>query len=456
LKFDLPGPEPGLVIVDDSKELLSVYEKYFKAAGLRIAAKFSNVEDTLTYFGTHGEAADDLVVLLDHRMGDVNALDIARRLKEKSQRRRIILTVTEGSIRFKIDERLFDDIIFKPFTISELIASIEKTASPIRLKGSRIFSKPEEIDNLLKQIISDCTEKLCSVRNPALIRNGAHLRGHISTYASALAKGLKVFLVTEINQENLIYCKQLMMNRGVQLRHLDGVTPNFVVWDEKHVAETVEKSSEAHPLGQLLYSNLESDVSRNQYLFEYFWKRARPADARIRELEGSPDLDKIRVISGYDDLLKIRLEMVREAQSSLDICALSGVVSKAMIPSAFQDHADAVARGVRVRYLFEIKSNEDVESARKLLNAGIEVRHLQNSVTVFGVSEKASIWMVTVKGAGINDETKGMYSMHSDYVEEYRSIFEVLWNSGVPARKMIMEFEENQKNDFSTSRLQKF
>ena len=79
------------------------------------------------------------------------------------------------------------------------------------------------------------------------------------------------------------------------------------------------------------------------------------------------------------------------------------------------------------------------------MQAGIEVRHHQNSVTLFGVSDKASISMVTVKDAGRNEETRGMYSRHPDYITEYKSIFEVLWNSAVPAIQRITEFEDKQQ-----------
>jgi CheY-like chemotaxis protein len=104
LKFDVPRRENALVIVDDSKDLISVYEKHFEAAGLRIVAKFSSGEDVLSYFATSRSDTVEAVVLLDHRMPDVDGLETARQLKERNPNQRIILTVMESPVKLKIDE----------------------------------------------------------------------------------------------------------------------------------------------------------------------------------------------------------------------------------------------------------------------------------------------------------------------------------------------------------------
>ncbi|MFI5419401.1 MAG: response regulator [Nitrososphaerales archaeon] len=446
MKFLVPRRNLTIVIVDDSRELVGVYEHYFKVAGLRVLEKFYSARDALNYFDSGENAAAASVVLVDQRLTGMSGLETARQIKLVNPNQRIILTVS-GKVEFKIDEKFFDGMVVKPFAMTEFLAEIERVTSPITIKGSRIFDDYEEIENLLRDIVSDSNEKLCSVRSPTLIRRGLHNNGHTASYVAATSKGLKVFLVTEVTRENLAYCKQLMLNRGVKLRHLEGVVPNFAVWDEKHSAESVLASSPSIPDGRVLYSNLESKVSQNKYLFEYLWNIATPAEEKIRELEASPDLNKASVVSGYDELLKIRLKVVREARASLDICALSQMVSKVIIPSLSQDHVDAIARGVRNRYLYEITSQEDVDSAKMLTNIGIDVRHLKNSVALFGVSEKACIWMVTVKDVGKNEETRGMYSTSPDYVEQYRSIFEVLWSSATPAVERIKEIEETQENE---------
>lgn len=214
LKFLVPRRNLTIVIVDDSRDLVDVYEHYFKVAGLRVLEKFYSGRDTLNYFNSGENAAAASIVLVDQRLTGMSGLETARQIKLVNPNQRIILTVS-GNAEFKIDEKFFDGMVVKPFAMTELFAEIERVTSPIRIKGSRIFDDYEEIENLLRDIVSDSNEKLCSVRSPTLIRRGLHNHGHTASYVAATSKGLKVFLVTEVTRENLAYCKQLMLNRGV-------------------------------------------------------------------------------------------------------------------------------------------------------------------------------------------------------------------------------------------------
>jgi len=450
--FDAPRRNFAIVIVDDSRHLVSVYEKFFETAGLDVVAKFYSGKELLTSFAGGKSDLEKAIILLDHAMPEMDGIETAKKVKKLNPSQRIVLAVVGDLTRIKIDQDLFVGTILKPFTLSELIKTIERISSSIRAKGSQIFSDPEQIENMIRDIVSESKEKMCSVRNPSMIRSGVHLKGHTSTYISAISKGLKVFVVTEINNENLAYCKQLMLNRGVHLRHLEGAIPNFAIWDEKHMMESVQIPSESAPYGHVLYSNLESDVNRNQYLFEYFWNIARPAKDRIRELEASSDQSKSTVITGYDEWLRIRMKILREAQVSLEICSVPEVISKIVIPSLGQDHRDTIKRGVRFRYLFDISMNS-IDSAQKLMDVGIEVQHLPNSSSVFAASEKAYFSIINAQDLSTGAKIQAVYSTEASYIEQHRSIFEALWNSAKPAIDRIKEItEENQGKELERSK----
>jgi FixJ family two-component response regulator len=445
LEFDLPVRDIGLIIVNSSLNLNQVYGKFFQTAGLKVKAKFRSGREVLTHLASNTKELTDAAVLFDNKLYDSEGKEVLKKLKELAPNLKIILISTSGrELSQNDDEKLFDGVVQKPFTISELVTEIERVSSHIQIKGSRIFQESEEIERLIRDIVANSKTKMCSVRNPTLIGTGPYVKGHTSTYVSAVSKGLKVFIVTEINRDNLATCKELMVNRGIELRHLARVVPNFNVWDEKYVLESIEGSSDLFPKGRVFYSNLESIVSRNQFLFNDLWKIAVPAKERIRELEASPDLSKVTVVANQNDLFKLRLEMVHEAEKSLDICAIPEIVSKFMIPRLLLDHVNSISRGVRNRYLFEIKSSEDIDSAKKLIDAGIEVRHIHNSVAAFGVSDKACISMVNVKDVGENEETRGVYSLHPDYVEQYRSIFEILWKDSISVDERVKEIESTK------------
>jgi CheY-like chemotaxis protein len=443
LKFNAPRRNLSIVIVDDSDELSTVYERYFKIIGLEVLAKFPSGVEFLSRFGKEKQAFTNSVILMDYNMPEIDGVETAKKLKKLNPGQTIILSTAEDLSNVKNHEGLFEAIIRKPFTLSELTKLIESLSSPIRVRGTRVLSDPEDIDSIILEIVADSEQKLCSVRNPSTIQAGAIPKGHVPSYVSSVSKGLKVFLVTEITRENLSFCRQLMMNRGVQLRHLDGVVPNLSIWDQKHVIEIVQDGSDSARLGHVLYSNLESKVSESQYLFEYFWNRASPAEERIRELEQSQESGNVTVVSGFEDNLRMRARMVHNSKVSYDICTVSGILSNGVTSKLKQECAEAIARGVHIRMIFEI-TKKDFAHCQELLKMGMEVRHLSKSTGSFALNEREFIGMITARHFGPNEDTRSIYSAYPDYVEEQRSIFEILWNSAMPATERLLEIEEEE------------
>ena len=64
-------------------------------------------------------------------MKKMDGVEIARRVRKLNPNQRIILSTGGDPTKFDFDEKLFDGIVNKSFTISELIAIMEKVASPI-------------------------------------------------------------------------------------------------------------------------------------------------------------------------------------------------------------------------------------------------------------------------------------------------------------------------------------
>jgi len=441
LKFDVPRHEIAIVIVDDSQALLRIYEEEFEAAGLKVVAKFSGGKEVLAFFASPHSAATHSIVLLDLEMPEMDVTETARQLKQLNPNQRIVLTTHQDLSEFHIDEKLFDGVIQKPFTIAEFLATIENLSSPIQVKGSRIFREPKEIESLLRNITIVSKERLCSVRSATTIQDGARMKEHISTYAQAVSKGLSVFMVTEITHDNFAFCKQLIMNRGVHLRHLPGVIPNLSVWDEKHMIEGLQLATDSSSDLQVLYSNLESEVKRGQHLFDSLWNSGYPSEKRIRELESLSNPTKLTVITGIDDLQKMRVGILRNAQASYDLCTTADHVSRLIILKVRSEYSEAIARGVHIRLIFNV-SRGDVDSCGELLKMGVDVRHLGNSAGVFGLTEKEFTEVETARCFENNDDIRAIYSDSPDLVEQHRSIFNVLWNSAIPATGRIKELEE--------------
>jgi two-component system, OmpR family, sensor histidine kinase VicK len=72
-------------------------------------------------------------------------------------------------------------------------------------------------------------------------------------YLNLKKRQVKIRFITEINNSNLFYCKELI--KISELRHLDGVKGNFGICDKKEylAAPTI---SETQPAPQLIYSTI--------------------------------------------------------------------------------------------------------------------------------------------------------------------------------------------------------
>ena len=100
----------------------------------------------------------------------------------------------------------------------------------------------------------------------------------------AKCKGIRIRYVTEITDENLTACKELMKVAAEEIRHLDGIKGTFYLSDTEYVAPAIfhEKGK---PASQMIYSNVREIVEHQQYIFDTLWNKAIPAQLKIKEIE---------------------------------------------------------------------------------------------------------------------------------------------------------------------------
>ena len=116
-----------------------------------------------------------------------------------------------------------------------------------------------------------------------LITNDSIRNAHLE----ALKRGIKTRFITQITEENVVYCKQLMTIVG-ELKHLEGIKGNFSVSESDYIAaaaiqEQQQQGQRAFP--QLIHSNAQAMVEQQHYFFETLWSKAISAEDRIGELE---------------------------------------------------------------------------------------------------------------------------------------------------------------------------
>jgi two-component system sensor histidine kinase VicK len=120
----------------------------------------------------------------------------------------------------------------------------------------------------------------------------------------------KLRYITEIKNDNIQYCKELM--KIGQVRHLDGIRINFVVTDTEYTSSAIIQQVHAHP--ECVYSNVRSIVEQQRYLFENLWNKAIPAERKISEIEEGVELEKTHVIQDPRIIQKLFVDMVKSVQ----------------------------------------------------------------------------------------------------------------------------------------------
>ena len=92
-----------------------------------------------------------------------------------------------------------------------------------------------------------------------------------NNYIAAKNRGVKIRFITEITEDNIHYCKELM-NIVTEFRHLDGLVGGIAVTESEYMTTTTLRKKEL--LTQVFYSNASEVVKQGQYIFDTFWNKA--------------------------------------------------------------------------------------------------------------------------------------------------------------------------------------
>jgi two-component system, OmpR family, sensor histidine kinase VicK len=105
-----------------------------------------------------------------------------------------------------------------------------------------------------------------------------------NAFLDAKSRGVKLRYVTEVTDDNIVYCKELLKIVN-ELHHIEGIKGNFYVSETEYIAPaTLHKKG--RPASQITYSNVKEIVEHHKhYVFDTFWSRAMPAEQRIKEIE---------------------------------------------------------------------------------------------------------------------------------------------------------------------------
>jgi two-component system, OmpR family, sensor histidine kinase VicK len=260
--------------------------------------------------------------------------------------------------------------------------------------------------------------------------------------------GAKFRYITEIKKDNIKYCKELM--KVGRVRHLDGIRTNFVVSDTEYMSSAIMQQVHAHP--EIVYSNVQSIVEQQRYLFENLWNKAIPAERKISEIEEGVELWLTHIIQDPQSIQELFVDMVKLARHEVLLILPTvnaflrehriGIIQLLMqtakerminvrILTPTNDVTDDIMKTMTSSYQEEGRKRKDYDFNFDLRSINISSEETAvSTVTIVVVDKKESLVIEKVddtKENFIEAVGSATYSNSKPTVLSYISIFESLW-----------------------------
>jgi two-component system, OmpR family, sensor histidine kinase VicK len=151
---------------------------------------------------------------------------------------------------------------------------------------TKVLEGDQNVINTILQFVSNTKVRIdacIDYSRPSLAIEVEELK---KAFLDAKSRGVKLRYVTEITEDNVGYCKDLIKIVD-ELRHIEGIKGNFYLSETEYIAPATfhEKGK---PASQIVYSNVKEIVEFHQsYIFEVFWNRSTAAEQRINQIEAA-------------------------------------------------------------------------------------------------------------------------------------------------------------------------
>ena len=258
---------------------------------------------------------------------------------------------------------------------------------------------------------------------------------------------MKLRYVTEINADNLKYCKEMIAFS--EIRHLEGMKGNFEVSDEKEYVG-VATLNKSQPISQLIFSNVPEIVEQQQFVFDSFWDKGIPAEQRIREIEEGVISSVTIILNDYNEAEKKEFEMIRKAVNEIQIIYSTAsafhLQAKRGVLELLKEKADK-EKNLHINILVPIDSSIRESLSHRLLtqtiNNNIQIQDIAPSIDIkiksLVVDRKEAI-VIELKHLQKDDSTASIgFSIYSNSIPtvlSYSSIFELIHNQSVLSEEL--------------------
>ena len=250
-------------------------------------------------------------------------------------------------------------------------------------------------------------------------------------------EGIRLRLLTDINSENIIYCKELMRFAEV-VRHVEGIKANFAVRNEDYIGiatsnAALQPSIQSH----IIYSNVRGIIEQQQYLFNSLWDKSIPAEQRIEEIERGIQAEFFEIINDTKKISEILIDLAKSVVNEVVLLlpndrALVRIDRLGVIDSLL----NASRNGVIVKIICPL-SHENKRIQEKIFDAPPNMQLIDGSNSQHGLYIIDGIKFLRVELVKPEAESFleaigfAIYSNNKRSADLYRWMFELLWNERV-------------------------
>jgi len=329
-----------------------------------------------------------------------------------------------------------------PTTTTTTTGSLEKTE--IFHGTDNVIAAMIQFSSRTKSRIEACVDNT----RPSLAIRIEQLK---KSFMNAKNRGVRLRCITEINKENISYCKELLEIVN-ELRHLDGIKGNFYLSESEYLAPATfhEKGK---PASQIIYSNLKEIVEHQRYIFETLWNKSISAKDKIIEIENEIEPEVLEVISDSKKATEIYVELARSIENEALLLLAD---SKAMIRADKMGVIDYLVeasskRGAGIKLICPL-SNENSGIVKRISEKASSIRILNGGGSHSGlfVVDSAKLLRFELKDPKAEEFSEAIgftvYSNSKVSVNSSKSLFELIWNEHIQYER-LQEYEKQKETD---------
>ena len=319
-------------------------------------------------------------------------------------------------------------------------------AAPNSNESSQIIYGVGRTTGTILEVASSVNDRLdvCGEKNMPSV--AIEVENYREFLAELKARGIKIRYLTEITEDNLSYCKELM-DLVSELRHLEAIKGIFYVTESQYLASTAIQ--QAQPVEQVIHSNVEEVVQMQQFVFDTLWNRAIAAELKINEMEeqkaGQFVTARTEIIQNPQIVQELFIDMIKSAEKEilLIIPTINAFLREERLGIIKLLKNVAIRSDINIKILSPIndfvdKIMQSIEEVQGKRANYFDLRPVEQTyeemtvttVTIIIVDKKASLVIEKLDDSEENFiEATGSstYSNSKPTVSSYIAIFESLW-----------------------------